>query len=165
MKAVIYTRVSTAEQTTENQTLILTEWADRRKWLVLEIYQESDTAWKAGHQKELSRLMTAARKQKFDIVLVWSLDRLTREGPLAILSLIQKFKLYNVQVISYQESWTEAPGEIGELLYALTGWVARMESSRRSERTKAGMARSRSTGQHVGRPAGSKDKSKRKRRV
>jgi len=77
-----------------------------------------------------------ARKGKFTIVLVWSLDRLSREGALAILSLVHRLAAYGVRVISYQESWTEAPGELGELLYALTGWVARMESQRRSERTK-----------------------------
>lgn len=66
-------------------------------------------------------------------------------------------------MLSYQESWTEAPGEIGELLYALTGWVARMESQRRSERTKAGLARVVAQGRKLGRPKGSKDKRKRKK--
>ncbi|MFC1956164.1 recombinase family protein, partial [Chloroflexota bacterium] len=64
----------------------------------------------------------------------------------------------------YQESWTEAPGELGELLYALSGWVARMESERRSERTKAGLARLVARGKRLGRPPGSKDKKKGRRR-
>jgi len=67
-------------------------------------------------------------------------------------------------VLSYQESWTEAPGELGELLYALTGWVAKMESQRRSERTKAGLARVKAQGKRLGRPPGSKDRRKRRRR-
>ena len=70
---------------------------------------------------------------------MWALDRLSREGAAAILNLIDAFKVYGVRVISYQEAWTEAPGQIGEILYAITGWVARMESQRRSERTKAGI--------------------------
>ena len=45
------------------------------------------------------------------------------------------------QVISSQEPWTETLGEIGEILYAIAGWVARMECKRRSERTKAGLDR------------------------
>ena len=73
------------------------------------------------------------------MLLVWALDRLSREGAAAILNLIDAFKVYGVRVISYQEAWTEAPGQIGEILYAITGWVARMESQRRSERTKAGI--------------------------
>ena len=59
---------------------------------------------------------------KFDVVLVWALDQLSREGALAILNLTHKLSSYGVKVLSYQESWTEAPGELGEVLYALTGW-------------------------------------------
>ena len=92
------------------------------------------------------------------------MDRLSREGALAILSLVQKLSACGVKVLSYQEAWTEAPGELAELLYALTGWVARMESQRRSERTKAGLARVKAQGKRLGRPAGSKDKKKRRRR-
>jgi len=61
-------------------------------------------------------------------------------------------------------SWTEAPGDLTELLYALTGWVARMENQRRSERTKAGLARVKAQGKQLGRPPGSKGRRKRKRR-
>jgi len=106
-----------------------------------------------------------ARKRRFDFVLVWALDRLSREGPLVILTLVNRLKICGVKVISYQESWTEAPGELGELLYALSGWVARMESQRRSERTKAGLARVKAQGRKLGRPRGSGDKKKRRRRV
>jgi DNA invertase Pin-like site-specific DNA recombinase len=97
-------------------------------------------------------------------VLVWSLDRLSREGPLAILSLVNGLKIYGVRGLSYQESWTEAPGELGELLYAIASWVARMESQCRSERTKAGLERVKAAGIRLGRPKGAQDKRKRKRR-
>jgi len=103
-------------------------------------------------------------KRRFEVVLVWALDRLSREGPLAILTLVDRLKNCGVTVISYQESWTEAPGELAELLYALAGWIARMESQRRSERTKAGLAKVVAKGKKLGRPKGSRDKRKRKRR-
>ena len=70
-----------------------------------------------------------------------------------------------MKVVSYQESWTEVPGEMAELLYAITGWVARMESQRRSERTKAGLARGVAQGKKLGRPPGSKDRKRRRRRI
>ena len=97
-------------------------------------------------------------------MLAWALDRQSREGTLAILSLVHKLSIYGVKVLSYQESWTEAPGELAELLYALSGWVAKMESKRRSERTKAGLAQVKAQGKRLGRPPGSKDRRKRKRR-
>ena len=164
MKVCIYSRVSTGEQETKNQYMVLSDWAKQRGYEVVSIYQEEESAWKAGHQRELANLVTDARRRKFQAVLVWALDRLSREGALAILSLVQKLSACGVKVLSYQESWTEAPGELAELLYALTGWVARMESQRRSERTKAGLARVKAQGKRLGRPPGSKDKRRRKRR-
>lgn len=164
IKACIYSRVSTGAQDTGNQTVALTEWAKQRGFEVVALYEEEESAWKAGHQKKLAILLEGARRRRFAIVLVWALDRLSREGALAILSLVHRLDAYGVKVISHQESWTEAPGELGELLYALTGWVARMESQRRSERTKAGLARARSQGKQLGRPLGSKDRKRRKKR-
>jgi putative DNA-invertase from lambdoid prophage Rac len=164
MKACIYSRISTGSQNTENQTVVLSKWAGQRGFEVVTVYEEEESGWKSGHQRVLAKLLDDARKRRFDVLLVWALDRLSREGPLAILTLVNRLKTYGVKVISYQESWTEAPGELADLLYALTGWVARMESQRRSERTKAGLARAVAQGKKLGRPKGSKDKRKRRRR-
>ena len=49
------------------------------------------------------------------------------------------------------------------MLFAIAGWVAKMESERRSERTKAGLERAIREGKKLGRPKGSKDKKKRNR--
>lgn len=163
MKVALYVRVSTDVQTEQNQIMVLERWVRERGWDLVEIYREAEGAWKVGHQKELARLFEGARLGQFAAVVVWALDRLSREGPLAILRFVDKFKHYGVKVISYQEPWTEVPGELADLLFAITGWVARMESQRRSERTKAGMARAKAEGKHVGRPPGKKDKRKRQR--
>ena len=164
-KCAIYSRVSTQDQSTDNQVPVLEQFARTRGWEAADYYVETESAWRAGHQKELARLLNDCRngRRKFDIVLVWALDRLSREGAAAILNLIDIFKTYGVRVVSYQESWTEAPGQIGEILYAIAGWVAKMESERRSERTLAGLERARREGKALGRPLGSKDKGKRKR--
>jgi len=165
VKVAIYSRASTTDQNPVNQSMVLTDWAKQRGWVVVEIYEEQESAWKAGHQRKLASLLEDARKRRFDAVLAWALDRLSREGPLAILTLVNRLKSCAVKVISYQESWTEAPGELADLLYALTGWVARMESQRRSERTKAGLMRVKAQGKRLGRPPGSKDRRKRRRRI
>ena len=164
MKVVVYARVSTGEQDADNQIAQLTSWAASRGWDVVGIYRENESAWKAGHQRRLADLLGDARRRKFDAVLVWALDRLSREGPLAILTLVNKLRICGVKVLSYQESWTEAPGELGEVLYALAGWVAKTESQRRSERTKAGLARVVSQGKKLGRPKGARDRKRRKQR-
>ncbi len=111
LKAVIYARTSTNEQSTDNQVPVLKDWEKQRDFEVVEVYQETESAWKPGHQKELARLLFDCRngRRKFDVVLVWALDRLSREGAAAILNLINTLEVYCVQVISYQEPWTERP--------------------------------------------------------
>lgn len=164
MKAAIYARVSTAEQTPDNQVQVLTSWAESRGYRIYEVYQEAESGWRAGHQHELSELVKAAKHGRFDVVLVWALDRLSREGPLEVLRLVHDFQLCGVKLMSYQEAWTWTDGPMAELLYSITAWVAKYESERKSERTKAGMERARK--QHGGRlPVRGPDKRKRKRKT
>jgi len=163
MKVVIYLRVSSSEQTVENQLPALEKWVADKGHELLEVYSEAESAWKSGHQRELSRLFADLAKHRPDICLVWALDRLTREGIGKIFELINRFKIHGVQVVSFQESWTEVGGLMADLLYAITGWIANFESSRRSERIKASIERLRREGKPVGRKKGAKDKQKRKR--
>lgn len=143
---------------------MLGSWAIRRGFTVVARYEEDESAWKNGHQAQLACLLEDAHKRRFGFVIVWALDRLTREGPASILKIVDRLKHSGVRILSYQEPWTEAPGELGDLLYAIVGWVARMESQRLSERTKAGMERVRREHGGVLPPRG-KDKRKRKRRA
>ena len=164
MKAALYIRCSTTEQDTDNQRLALESWATRRGFQVVAAYSENESAWRNGHQRELGRLLNDAPKGKFEVVLCWALDRLSRQGALTILSLVNRLQRSGVRVFSYQESWTEAPGELADLLYSIVAWVAAFESKRLSERTKAGLARSKA--QAKGKlPSRGKDKRKRKRRL
>lgn len=164
MKCALYVRVSTDEQDMANQTMVLREWAEARGYEIVEVFHEEESAWRNGHQRELSRLFSAAHQGRFKIVLVWALDRLTRGGPRTILTMVDRLARSRVKVLSRQESWTEAPGEMYELLLSLVGWVAQFESKRISERTLAGLERARAEGKLLGRPRGRKDKRRRKGR-
>jgi len=163
-KVAVYLRVSTKQQSAENQLPQLEKWVADRGHQLVAVYSENESAWMSGHQRELARLVQDAKKGRFDVLLTWSLDRLSRQGSLAILSLVHKLSGYGVKVVSLQEVWTEAPGELAEILYAIAGWAGRMESQRRSERTKAGLARVRAAGVRLGRPPGAKDRKRRKKR-
>jgi DNA invertase Pin-like site-specific DNA recombinase len=74
---------------------------------------------------------------------------------------IKALKTSGVTLLSYQESWLETLGEMADLFIALLSWVAQFESQRRSERTKAGLARAKLEGK--GRRG--KDSYQRKRKV
>lgn len=164
MKAAIWLRVSTGEQHADNQLPDLQRLADRRSWEVVKVYQVQESAWRGAHQKALSEVYQDARLGKFDVLLVWALDRLSREGVTATLEIVQRLGRHKVRVVSLQEAWTEVEGPMQELLLSIVAWVARMESARRSERTKAGLTRARSQGKVLGRPVGSKDGRRRSRR-
>ncbi len=163
MKAAIYTRVSTDEQDTGNQRLALDAIVNQREYKLYRVYSENESAWKAGHQAELARLIADAKAGRFEVLVVFALDRLSRQGSLAILSLWHKLQLLGVTIVSLNEPWAEAPGELGEILYSITGWVARMESTRKSQNTKAGMANARIHGTKSGIPIGKRGKDKHKR--
>lgn len=163
-RAAVYVRVSTEEQSIENQLAPIRQFAELRDLHIVEVYAEEESAWRGGRQRELARLMRDAWNSKFTVVLVWSLDRLSRGGVSTVLGLVHRLGSYGVRLVSLRESWTEAPGQLAELLYSITAWVAEMESIRISERTKAGLERARANGKVIGRPPGKKDSKPRKGR-
>ena len=165
-RAALWLRVSSEDQTTANQEPELLALAAARGFEVAEVYRlEGESAWSGsgGYRKALDGMLRDARRGRFAVLLVWALDRLSREGPLATLQLVDRLGRAGVQVVSLHEPWTEAGGELRELLLAITAWVARMESQRRSERTKAGLERARAEGKRIGRPPGARDGRKRRR--
>jgi DNA invertase Pin-like site-specific DNA recombinase len=165
MKAALYARVSTDEQAIENQLPSAKTWCQTNNHELTEIYAENESAWKDGHQRELSRLLTDIRsgQKHFDYLIVWSLDRLCRQGIGPALQLISAFETYGVKVISLQESWTTAEGPMRDLFIAFIAWAAKFESDRKSARVKAANARRLAKGLPLGRRKGAKDIKPRKR--
>ena len=166
MKAALYLRVSTTEQNVDNQLPALEAYAESRGWQIVETYRENESAWRTGHQRELARLLSDIRggKRKYDVLLIWALDRLSRQGIGPLLQLINSFEVYGCHVVSVNENWTHPDaGPMREMFIAMSAWAAKFESDRRSERTKAGLARAIANGKKLGQPAGKKDKGKRKR--
>jgi DNA invertase Pin-like site-specific DNA recombinase len=116
------------------------------------------------HRDVLGRALPDARTGKYDVLLCWALDRISREGVEATLATLRRFHAAGAPVWSLRESWTEtADPHVAELLASIYAWMAKAESTRRSERTKAGLARRRAEGKPVGRQPGAKDTRPRKR--
>ena len=70
MKVCIYSRVSTGQQDTTNQSVALSEWAKQRGFEVVKVYDQEESAWKSGHQRVLAGLIDDARQRRFEAVLV-----------------------------------------------------------------------------------------------
>ena len=132
-------------------------------------YEVSESAWNGGkgggeYKAVLQRALDDAWAGKFSVLVVWSLDRITREGAEGALRLIRQFSERGCVLYSVKESWLNTSPEIQDVLVAFAGWMAQAESKRRSERIKAGLARRKAGGERVGgRKPGSKDKRPRKR--
>ena len=163
-RCALWAQVSTDEQESGNQLAVLRAEAARRGLEVTAEYVlDGMSAWTGAHRGQLRRALDDTRAGRFEVLLVWALDRLERGGIEPTLRVIRQFRERGVQVVSVQEPWTDASGEMGELLTAVMAWVARMESQRRSERVRAGLARRRAQGLPVGRQPGAKDTRTRKR--
>jgi len=70
MKVCIYSRVSTGEQGIKNWSVVPNNWAKQRGYEVVSIDQEEESAWEAGHQRELVNLIADARKKRFQAALL-----------------------------------------------------------------------------------------------
>jgi DNA invertase Pin-like site-specific DNA recombinase len=166
MKVAVYIRVSTKEQTTENQLLEIERFCQTRGWEIGKVYSEEESAWSQGHQTQLSRLLKDIRRgpRRYDYLVVFALDRLSRGGVLAMLTLVNSFELADCKVVSIKESWIADSGPMRDVFTSMVAFVARYESDRKSQNTKAGIERKRRTGWTPGRPKGRKDTKPRHRR-
>ena len=95
----IWARVSTDEQETGNQLAELRQWADRRGLdVAAEYVVDGASAWKGKHREQLAAALADARLGRYDVLLVWSLDRISREGVDATLGLLRRFHEAGVPV-------------------------------------------------------------------
>ncbi len=164
-RGVIYCRVSKSDesQSVENQITPLRKMAES---LGLEIVKEYADYVSGGNSNrpKFKEMMAEAKQHQFDLILVWSLDRFSREGISNTLHYLEELKRNGVALKSHQESWLDTSDEgMGQLLIAIMSWVARQERLRISERTKAGLLIARTNGKSLGRPNGAKDTKRRKR--
>ena len=153
MKTAIYARVSTVDkgQDVENQLAQLREYCTRQTWTITEEYIDHASG-KSANRDALKRLFHDAAQRRFDVVLVWALDRFTREGVLETFEHIRKLNQNGIQFESYTEPQFRTTGPTGELMLAIAAWIAKQERLRISDRTKAGLQRARREGKTLGRP-------------
>lgn len=148
-RAALYLRVSTDQQTTENQRPDLARLARTRGWEIVKVYEETGSASK--QRPAFDAMMLDATRGHFDVLAVWSLDRLGRSMQANLVTVLELDRL-GVQVVSVKESFLDTSGPVRPLLIAIFGWLAQQERERLIERTKAGLERARRQGRRIGRP-------------
>ena len=106
------------------------------------------------YRRTLKQALDDAHQGKFAVIVVWALDRITREGAEGALRIIRQFRERGCAVVSVKESWLNGSPEVQDVLVAFAGWMAQQESLARSERIRAGLERRRVQGSRsAGNPA------------
>src|SRR6266404_2921747 len=153
MKIALYARVSTKDkgQETENQLVQLREFASKQGWQITREYIDRETGG-TSDRAEFQAMFADASRRRFDLVLFWSLDRLSREGVLETLQHLNRLTGCGVGYKSFTEQYLDSCGIFKDAVIGILAVIAKQERVRLSERTKAGLALARSKGRQIGRP-------------
>lgn len=119
-KAILYLRVSTDQQTVENQKPELLQLAQARGLQIVEVIEETASA--AKQRPGLERLLKLAHEGKCQVVVTWALDRLGRSMVGNLQTVLALDKL-GVQVVSMREPWLTMDSPVRSLLIAVFSWV------------------------------------------
>ena len=157
---MLVARVSTADkgQDPQTQLIALRQAAERQGWIVAEEVALKISGWDDKAAAEVRRRALAPiREGRADVLMVWALDRVTRQGIEAALGLLRELEDHlGGAFYSAQEPFLSTAANNGptrQLILSLLAWVAQQESDRRSERMKAKVSAKRNRAAALGQRA------------
>jgi DNA invertase Pin-like site-specific DNA recombinase len=150
MRVAIYTRVSTSQQTVENQRIELARYVQARNWTVVAEYRDEGVSGSSTHRPGLDALMEDARRQKFQAVCVAKLDRFGRSLKDLVLTL-EELQSLGIAFVSLGEG-LDFSSSVGRLQLHILAALAQWERERIVERIRAGIDRAKAQGRRFGRP-------------
>jgi DNA invertase Pin-like site-specific DNA recombinase len=154
MRAALYCRVSTDKQNNSNQLDQLREFAGRQGWELVAEYVDTATGSGKKERPQFARMMLEASQRKFDVLLFWALDRLSREGIVKTLGYLEQLRDWGCGWRSYTQPFLDTGNEMTNgIVLSVLAAVAKQERITLSERTKAGLQRARRAGKRLGRRA------------
>jgi len=161
MKAGLYIRVSTTEQTTLNQELELKTYCKNNNIEIYKVYKDEGVSGTKTSRPQLDLMLQDVRKKLIDVVIVWKFDRLGRSTA-HLLQVLEEMKNKQVRLIATSQN-IDTSTSMGKFFFIILSGFAEMEREMIRERIKLGLARRKKQGKPLGRQKGSKDKSRRKR--
>jgi DNA invertase Pin-like site-specific DNA recombinase len=155
MRIAIYGRVSTKKQDEMNQLLQLREFVGTQDgWSLETEYIDKASGSGKKERPQFERMMMDASQKKFDLLLFWALDRLSREGIVKTIGYLEQLKGWGVGWRSYTQPFLDTGNEmVNGIVLSVLAAVAKQERITISERTRAGLARAVKEGRTLGRRA------------
>ncbi|ESZ78290.1 recombinase family protein [Mesorhizobium sp. L103C105A0] len=151
-RVALYLRVSTKEQTTENQRIELERVATARGWQMTAIYEDEGISGAKGRDRRpgYDRLLKDAVRAKFEVIMAWDVSRLGRSLA-GLVTALDELHAQGIDLYLHQQAIdTTTPS--GKAMFQMTGVFAEFERSMIRERVKAGLVRAKSQGITLGRP-------------
>lgn len=145
-----YIRVSRSDQRPALQSDETAQFVDRRGWVLVDTFVDEGVSGAKANRPALDRLLAAARRREFDILLVWRSDRLFRSLR-HMLNTLAELAALGIEFVSATEQLDTTTPQ-GQFLVQIVGAFSEFERGLLRERTKAGIAAARRRGAHVGRP-------------
>ena len=151
-RVALYLRVSTNEQTTENQRQELQAVANHAGWEVVEVYEDAGISGAKNRDQRpaFDQMLNDATRRKFDMIASWSVDRLGRSLQ-GLLGFMNDIQAVGVDLYLHQQAIdTSTPS--GKAMFQMCGVFAEFERSMIQERVNAGLKRAKAQGKKLGRP-------------
>ena len=154
MRAALYLRVSTTDQTTENQERELRAAADRLGHVIVEVYRDHGISGGKGREKRpaFDKLHRDATLRKFDLVMAWSVDRLGRSLQ-DLVHFLDHLRSTRVELFLHQQG-LDTTSPAGRAMFGMLSVFSEFERAIIQERIAAGMARAKAKGTKSGKPIG-----------
>jgi len=151
IRAAIYLRVSTGEQTTENQRRELEAAAAVRGWEITAVYSDEGISGAKGRagRPQLDAMLKDAVRRRFDVVMAWAVDRLGRSLP-DLVGSMQELHGAKVDLFLLQQSLdTTTPA--GRAMFGMLSVFSEFERAMIQARVKSGLDRAKAAGTKLGR--------------
>ena len=150
-KVAIYSRVSTLDQTIDNQLLELRDHCSKMGWEIVKEYADEGLSGALSREKRpaLNSLIKDAYRKKFDSVVCWDISRIVRSMKELVLFL-SDMKDREIGICSVRQGF-DTSTSMGEIMFQFVGILSSWEREMIRERTLAGLDRARSEGKTLGR--------------
>ena len=151
-KVAIYARVSTKDQSVEMQLADLRKHVADTGGEIVEEYIDEGFSGKNTKRPAYTRMMDDLHRRRWNVLLVWKLDRLAR-SVIDLVNILEELRSRGAHFVSFKDRHLDTTTHTGMLLYHIMASVAEFERCLVVERVKSGMAHAKAKGKHVGRPA------------